>query len=247
MQRLGFAAAALVLAGCGGDGPNEPATYTVGGTVSGIAGVGCVIRNNGGDDLVLNANGPFAFPTRLAAGAPYSATVFHHPNGPTQTCTITNGTGMVGNANVTEIAVSCAVDRAACEDFDELPSVSGDVDFHAASAMALGERSYRVRLTEDSFDSRRVAAHVVLEVPDGVNYNLFVSCQSCTGFTRGSTRGTGEDEVLEVRWEDRAGPDDSAYILIRVSYQSGSSTTPWTLRVRGNQDVATATCSLTTG
>jgi len=233
----------LALVACGGstDGTD---TFTVGGTVSGLAGVGCVLRNNGGDDLVLNANGPFTFPTRLPAGANYSATVFHHPNGPTQTCTVTSGNGTVGNAHVSGIAVSCAVHRAACEDFEDLPSVSGDFEFSALSAMALGERSYRVLLTEDSFDSRRVSAHVVLEVPDGVNYNLFVSCQSCSGLTQGSTRGTGEDELIQVRWEDRAGPDDSAVILIRVSYQSGSSNFPWTLRVRGNQDVATATCTL---
>lgn len=244
MERIGFAAAAIVLAACGADGASGPTTYTVGGTVSGLAGVGCVIRNNGGDDLVLTTNGPFTFPTRLPTGAAYSATVFHHPNGPTQTCTISNGTGTVGNANVADIAVSCAVHRQACEDFEDFPSVSGDVVSAAVSVMALGERAYRVQLTEDSFESRRVSAHVILEVPDGVDYNLFVSCQSCSGHTQGSTRGVGENEVIEVRWEDRAGPDDSAYILIRVSYLSGSSFTPWTLRVHGNQDVASATCTL---
>jgi hypothetical protein len=205
-----------------------------------------VLRNSGGDDLALalSADSTFTFPTRLPAGAPFSATVFQHPYGPIQTCTISNGNGTVANADVTDIAVACTVDRSPCTEFEDLTPVSGDVGLPRIFKTAQGERSYRVLIREDSFDSRRVAAHVILEVPDGVDYNLFVSCQSCTGFQMGSTRAVGVDEQIDVRWEDRAGPDDSAYILIRVSYSRGSSATPWILRVEGNRDVAVATCTL---
>jgi len=228
----GVAVGSLVLVGCGGgDSPAEPAGFAVGGTVSGLSGVGCVLRNSGGDDLMLTANGSFSFPTRLPTGALYSATVFQHPYGPIQSCTISNGSGTVANANVTDITVACTVDRSPCTEFEDLTSVSGDVGLPRIFESALGERSYRVRITEDSFDSRRVAAHVILEVPDGVNQ-------------MGSTLAAGLDEQIDVRWEDRAGPDDSAYILIRVSYSSGSFATPWILRIEGNRDVAVATCTL---
>lgn len=236
-------AVALVVVACGSP-TGETNAFTVGGTVSGLRGVGCVLRNGGGDDLMLSANGSFSFPTRLPAGAPYSATVFQHPYGPIQSCTISNGNGTVANANVTDIAVACTVDRSPCTESADLTSVSGDVGLPRIFETALGERAYRVRITENSSDSRRVAAHVILEVPDGVDYNLFVSCQSCTGFQQGSTLAAGVDEQIDVRWEDRPGPDDSAYILIRVSYSSGSSARPWILRVEGNRDVAVATCTL---
>ena len=44
----------------------------------GLAGT-VVLRNNGGDNLVLNANGGFAFNTTLASGDSYAVTVQTQP------------------------------------------------------------------------------------------------------------------------------------------------------------------------
>ena len=54
----------------------------------------------------MTANGSFAFATQLAGGAAYAVTVQANPSG--QTCTVSNGSGTVGSANVTNVAVSCA-------------------------------------------------------------------------------------------------------------------------------------------
>ena len=81
------------------------ASYTVGGTVSGLSGT-VVLQDNGGDNLSVAANGTFTFKTALAGGAAYSVTVKTNPSG--QTCTVSNGSGTVGTANVTNVAVSCA-------------------------------------------------------------------------------------------------------------------------------------------
>ena len=87
---------------------NPPATYTIGGAVSGLgAGKSVGLLNNGGDAITRNANGSFTFPTALASGAAYSVTVGTQPAG--QTCTVTNGSGTVGSANVTNVTVSCIV------------------------------------------------------------------------------------------------------------------------------------------
>jgi hypothetical protein len=86
-------------------------TFVIGGTVSGLAGSGLVLQNNGGDDLVVNGNGTFQFPSALASGAPYNVTVKTHPTGPQQSCTVTNGAGTVTSASVSNIAVVCATDR----------------------------------------------------------------------------------------------------------------------------------------
>ena len=111
---------ALLMVGCGGGGgdsgspppppPPLPATYTVGGTVSGLAGAGLVLRDNDGDDLAVAVDGAIAFPTKIASGATYSVTVFTQPTSPAQTCVITRGSGTMGSSDVTNVAVSCTSD-----------------------------------------------------------------------------------------------------------------------------------------
>jgi hypothetical protein len=81
--------------------------FTIGGTVSGLAsGEAVVLQNNGADNLTLNANGSFTFVAPINIGAPYSVTVLTQPVG--QTCTVTNGTGTVAAANVTNVTLVCA-------------------------------------------------------------------------------------------------------------------------------------------
>jgi len=79
----------------------------VGGTVSGLTGSGLILRNNGGDDLAVSANGTFTFATPLASGAAYSVTVFSQPTNPAQTCVVTGGSGTITGVNVTTVAIAC--------------------------------------------------------------------------------------------------------------------------------------------
>ena len=80
-------------------------TFTVGGTISGLSGT-VVLRNNGGDDLTVSANGSFTFSAPVAQGSPYGVTVLTQPAG--QSCSVASGTGTVAGANVTSVVVSCA-------------------------------------------------------------------------------------------------------------------------------------------
>jgi 6-phosphogluconolactonase (cycloisomerase 2 family) len=82
------------------------AGVTVGGTVSGLTGTGLVLQDNGGDDLDVSQNGSFTFATALVSGKAYAVTVLTQPSG--QTCTVTNGTGTAGSADITTVTVSCA-------------------------------------------------------------------------------------------------------------------------------------------
>src|SRR6266571_8537394 len=79
-------------------------TFTVGGTISGLSGT-VVLRNNGGNDLTVSANGSFTFSAPVAQGSPYAVTVLTQPVG--QSCSVVNGSGTVAGANVTNVAVSC--------------------------------------------------------------------------------------------------------------------------------------------
>jgi len=87
-----------------------PTTFTIGGTVVGLAGTGLVLQDNSGDNLTVTASGAFTFATPLAAGGAFSVTVLTQPSTPTQTCTVTGGTGTVGSADVTSVMVNCGTD-----------------------------------------------------------------------------------------------------------------------------------------
>ena len=73
--------------------------------MSGLSGT-VVLQDNGGDNLSVTANGTFTFATSLVSGASYSVTVKTNPSG--QSCTVSSGSGTVGSANVTSVAVSCS-------------------------------------------------------------------------------------------------------------------------------------------
>lgn len=81
--------------------------FTVGGTVTGLTGGSVVLQNNGGDDLTVNAAGPFTFAGKTISGGFYAVTVKTQPSAPAQTCTVTEGTGTIAAANVTNVQVAC--------------------------------------------------------------------------------------------------------------------------------------------
>ena len=93
--------------------PPSPARFSVGGSVSGLKGTGLVLRLNGGQDLAISADGSFVFPQQLEDGSSYSVTVAAQPSGPSQTCTVSQGTGTVAGQDVGSVAVSCVTDRFA--------------------------------------------------------------------------------------------------------------------------------------
>ncbi len=87
--------------------PSTP-TYSVGGTVSGLTGTGLALQNNGADTLAVAADGPFVFLTELADTSSYAVTVSTQPTG--QTCSVTNGSGTIATADVTDVGVACVDD-----------------------------------------------------------------------------------------------------------------------------------------
>ena len=102
---------ALLMVGCGGgdaSSPPPPPTYTVGGAVTGLTGSGLMLQINVGDLLAVSKAGAFTFANQLGSGASYTVTVNTQPSTPPQNCTVANGSGTVGAANVTTVAVACS-------------------------------------------------------------------------------------------------------------------------------------------
>jgi uncharacterized repeat protein (TIGR03803 family) len=95
-------------------------TYTIGGTVSGLAGTPLLLQDNGGDNLGIDANGSFTFATPIATGGNYNVTVFVQPYNQAQTCVVANGSG-TANANVTTVQVTCTSNEQVLHSFANVP------------------------------------------------------------------------------------------------------------------------------
>ena len=80
----------------------------IGVNVSGLAGSGLILQDNGGDNLDITQNGSASFATALASGATYAVTVLDQPVLPTQTCIVGNGTGTATLGAAPAITVTCA-------------------------------------------------------------------------------------------------------------------------------------------
>lgn len=94
---------ATVYGSCG------PVTYTVGGTITGLAPGDTFLLENEYDRYSVTANGAFTFPGRWTSGSPYDVIVVTDPAYPVvQTCTLTSGgQGTVTNANITNVTIKC--------------------------------------------------------------------------------------------------------------------------------------------
>ncbi len=103
----------VTLTACGGGGgatsstTTPTTTYTIAATVVGLqAGQSVKILDNGGDGAVATASGAYTFTTPLPTGTSYSVTVGTQPAA--QICSVVNGAGTVGSADVANVQVNCA-------------------------------------------------------------------------------------------------------------------------------------------
>ncbi|RZT06244.1 Sugar lactone lactonase YvrE [Duganella sp. CF402] len=115
LRRLALNMALLTLAGCGGGGssaggggtqPPAP-TYTVGGSISGLKTGGLTLASGADKLSIAAAATSFTLPTALAAGASYDVRIGSQPPRFTQRCAVANGSGAIGSANVSNVALSC--------------------------------------------------------------------------------------------------------------------------------------------
>jgi hypothetical protein len=74
--------ACVFLAACGGGTSAPMATYTIGGTVTGLSGAGLILQNNAANHLAVSAPGAFIFSSGVSSGAAYSITVATQPSAP---------------------------------------------------------------------------------------------------------------------------------------------------------------------
>jgi uncharacterized delta-60 repeat protein len=120
--------------------PPSPTTFTLGGTVSGLAGSGLVLRDVlGGGTVAPVADGGFALPAPLPNGSAYELRVDAQPNNPTQNCVVANGSGIINGADVSNVSITCTAVSANGALDASFGAGSGKVSnaFPAAKAIAL--------------------------------------------------------------------------------------------------------------
>ena len=160
--------------------------YTVGGSVVGLSGT-LVLENHGGDALTLNADGTFTFANALPSGSNYLVTVQSQPA--TQTCTVTNGSGTITNANITNVTVNCSTNTR---------TVGGNVSGLAASQSVVLQNNGSDNLTVNSNGSFTFSTPVA----QGATYNVTVlnqpATQTCTVNNGSGPVGTSNITNVQV-------------------------------------------------
>ncbi|TGN09825.1 beta strand repeat-containing protein [Leptospira ilyithenensis] len=159
--------------------------YTLGGNITGLLGfTGVTLTNNGTDTaLVTNPSGTFAFPSHIyAEGSVYSVSVTTQPSHPSQTCTLTGGSGTFSTANITSLSISCG----AATSYGVAVNVTG----LASGTLTLNQG------TESLTVSANGTHYFPSDLVNGAGYSLSISNQpalhtcALTGSVNGTIAGT---------------------------------------------------------
>src|ERR1700722_111638 len=75
-------------------------SHSVSVTVSGLSGTGLALQLNGGNDFLITAKSTVTFAASINSGSTYAVSVKTQPTFPAQTCSVTNGSGTIGTADV---------------------------------------------------------------------------------------------------------------------------------------------------
>jgi hypothetical protein len=174
-------------------------SYTVGGNITGLTGSGLVLAN-GSDTLnVASGASSFTMPRPVASGGGYAVTVQSQPAG--ETCTVTSGgTGTVGTANVTNIAVGCVASNYV---------LSGTINGLTANGLVLANAGATITVNANATN---FTFGPVLTV--GSNYAVSVQTQP-TGLTCSVAKGSGTAGAANVT--------DVAVTCSSLSYNLGGT------------------------
>ncbi len=163
----------FIVAGIGCN--NEPDFFLVGGSVQGLSGT-LTLQNKGGNDLDISANGIFNFTTAFEDGSTYDVEVSVHPAG--QTCSVTEGTGTIHGAHISNITITCIN--------NPIHSVGGTVTGLRVTGLVLKNKGGdNLSITNNGNFTFETG------IPEGLTYNVTIgtqpsSEQQCIVFSGGT-------------------------------------------------------------
>ena len=163
-----------------------PITYPVGGIVTGLFAQGLVLAN-GADTLgVPFRAGVFAMPTQLPAGAHYAIGVQSQPTG--LTCAVSNGSGTMGNAAVTNVVVACGPSAF---------TVGGSISGLTADGLVLAEGSDTLTVLANAMTFTMPAG-----LPAGATYDVTVQAHpvavSCAAANASGVVGSADVTTIAI-------------------------------------------------
>lgn len=164
-----------------------PQPYTIGGTVSGLAGQ-VTLSLNDSETLSITANGTYSFLTSLAQGAAYEVELLSSAIG--QTCSLTGATGEVAEQNVENVNLTCTQlatyrVRGTISGLEEGVSLTlngsetitvRDGNTFAFATPLFPQQSYSVRVTDVLANERCVVQNATGTIANG-DAQLSVRCR----------------------------------------------------------------------
>ncbi len=194
--------------------------FTVGGTVSGLTRSGVVVlQNNAGDDLSVSADGDFVFALPVTDGAAFDVSVLADPDAPSQTCSVTDGSGTIAGANVVTVDVDCV------DAYSEFVYVSGG----DSKVRVLSTSTFEVIETIDVGSNPRGLAGT----PDGSL--VFVPNRDDDTVTVIDTSDNSVADTIALTGDQpynlAVTPDGTTVYVVMKTSDGGSSGTPGVLSV----------------
>ena len=241
------------------------ATFTVGGTVTGLAaGNTLTLEDNGSDNLAISANGTFTFAQPVSSGGSYFATVLSQPTGTAQTCTVSMGSGTMASADITSIAVSCsnasstiggtltglaAGDTITLQDNGGDPlTLSANGPFTFPTALTSGG-AYAVTVsTQPAGPAQQCSVSAATGTANGGNVtNVVVNCAADTHTVGGTVTGLAFNS--QVKLSNNGG--DTIFVTSNGSFAFDApvaSGAAYAVTVAGNpQSPVAQTCTVSSG
>lgn len=198
--------------------------FRIGGTLLGLAtGNSITLRNNGGDDLIQSMNGSFTFATSVPSGQPYAVAVVANPTSPiSQSCVISNATGIVGGADIIDVEVTCTTNAF---------TIGGSVSGLTGTGLVLRNNG-----TDDLSITENGGFTFAAPIASGATYAVTVETQRAGQICSVSAgAGTvGENNVTEVQVTCESVDWSTALFPIAVP---GTTNTLGDLAVDNNDDL----------
>lgn len=135
-------------------------------------------------------------------------------------------------------------DAISCPAFS-LGSISGDSGNQVATDSWYNNEIDKVRITENNDGIVYLSGHFDLYSPPGVDYDLYLYCQSCGGTViQQSTvhNLTGHHDVVDIRNDDDWGSTDDFDATVEIRYNNSNRCAYWTLTVTGNLAASSNNC-----
>lgn len=211
---LSLTFSAVTLCGCGGGSTGSssadpiPPTFSVSGTISGLNGNGLTLTVNGHVITVTSGSTNVVLASGLNSGTTYGVTVTTQPMG--QTCSVANGNGTLGSANIANVVVTCA-DRAyplggsisglnssglvLANGSDKLSILAGATSFTLPIPVAYTS-GYAVTVQNQPAGLACSVSNSSGTMPAGAVTNIIVSCTDQPFSVGGTVAGLGNNSGL---------------------------------------------------